>query len=352
MTTQAPVRPVRRLPLVAGATVGAISLIVVVVLAFGIGPIEIAPSRVIDVVRHELLGLGEPGTALETTVVMNLRMPRVLFGALAGAALAVSGAALQGLFHNPLADPGIIGVSGGASAGAVSAIVLLPPIGATVYGWLVPAGAFAGGALATVLIYLLARPGATSGTSRLLLVGVAVGAGFAALTGFLTYVADDDDLQSIVFWQMGSLGSIDWQKLALVAPPIILGLVVLIAKHRALDLLALGERDARHLGLDIVRTRATVIATSALLTGAAVSFAGTIGFIGLVVPHIVRMMFGPAHRAVVPMSALVGALLIVVADTAARTIAPPSEVPIGLFTAALGAPFFLWLVMRSKEVRV
>lgn len=342
----------RRLPLSAGTVVGLALVVVIVVLAFGIGPIEIAPSRVVHVVLHELFGVGTAGTPLETTVVMNLRMPRVLFGALAGAALAVSGAALQGLFHNPLADPGIIGVSGGASAGAVAAIVLLPSVSAAAYGWLVPASAFAGGAIATTLIYLLARPSAYSGTARLLLVGVAIGAGFAALTGFLTYVADDEELQSIVFWQMGSLGSIDWMKLGLVAPPILLGLVVLTGMHRSLDLLTLGERDARHLGLDVVRTRATIIAVAALLTGAAVSFAGTIGFIGLVVPHIVRMAFGPAHRAVVPMSAIVGALLIVVADTAARTIAPPSEVPIGLFTAALGAPFFLWLVMRSKEVRV
>jgi iron complex transport system permease protein len=351
-TTTAPARPVRRLPLSAGLAVGPALIVVAVVLAFGIGPIEIAPDRVIRIVLHDVFGVGGAGEALETTVVMHLRMPRVLFGALVGAALAVSGAALQGLFHNPLADPGINGVSGGASAGAVSAIVLLPPISSALYGWLVPASAFAGGALATVLIYVLARPRASSGTARLLLVGVAVGAGFAALTGFLTYVADDDELESVVFWQMGSLGGIDWLKLALVAPPIIAGLIVLMAHHRALDLLALGERDARHLGLDVTRTRAIVIATAALLTGAAVSFAGTIGFIGLVVPHIVRFMFGPAHRAVVPMSAIVGALLIVVADTAARTIAPPSEVPIGLFTAALGAPFFLWLVMRSKEVRV
>ncbi|MGO1769868.1 MAG: FecCD family ABC transporter permease [Microbacterium sp.] len=346
------VRPVRRFPVPVGAVLGLCVLGVAVVLAIGIGPIEIAPAPVVRVVLHEVFGVGEPGDALETTVVMNLRMPRVLFGALAGAALAVSGAALQGLFHNPLADPGIIGVSGGASAGAVAAIVLLPPLGATFFGWLVPASAFAGGALATTLIYVLARPRAGSGTARLLLVGVAIGAGFAAVTGFLTYVADDDDLQSIVFWQMGSLGSIDWVKLALVAPPILVGVGVLVTMHRSLDLLALGERDARHLGLDVVRTRALVIALAALVTGAAVAFAGTIGFIGLVVPHIVRMAFGPAHRAVVPMSAIVGALLIVVADTAARSIAPPSEVPIGLFTAALGAPFFLWLVLRSREVRV
>ncbi|WP_029150508.1 FecCD family ABC transporter permease [Microbacterium indicum] len=344
-------RSVRRFPVSVGAAVGLVVIVALVVLAIGIGPIRIEPGETVRVVLHEVFGVGEARASLETTVVMNLRMPRVLFGALAGAALAVSGAALQGLFHNPLADPGIIGVSGGASTGAVAAIVLLPSVGTVAFAWLVPASAFAGGALATVLIYLLARPSATSGTARLLLVGVAVGAAFAAITGFLTYIADDDELESVVFWQMGSLGGITWTKLALVAPPIALGIVVLLAMNRSLDLLALGERDARHLGLDIVRTRAVVIALAALLTGATVAFAGTIGFIGLVVPHIVRMAFGPAHRAVVPMSAIVGAILIVVADTASRTVAPPSEVPIGLFTAALGAPFFLWLVMRSKEVR-
>lgn len=341
----------RRIPLGIGIPVGCAALLVAVVVSFGVGPIGIAPGVVVDIVAKLLFDLGEGGAQLATTVVVDLRMPRVLFGALAGAALAVSGAALQSLFRNPLADPGIIGVSGGASTGAVAAIVLLPPIGAVAYGWLVPAAAFAGGLLATALIYVLARPGRGTGTARLLLVGIAIGSGFAALTGFLTFVADDDDLESIVFWQMGSLGGLDWLKLGLVAPPIVVGLVLVIALKRRLDMLTLGERQAQHLGLDVAATRRMIIAVTALLTGATVAFAGIIGFIGLVVPHVVRMAFGPAHRAVLPMSALVGGLLVVVADTAARTVAPPAEVPIGLFTAALGAPFFLWLVLRSRDVR-
>lgn len=327
-------------------------LLAAVIIAVGMGPIGISAGEVLRAIAHQVLGIGDAPAPLERTVVMDLRLPRVLFGVLAGAALAVSGAALQGLFHNPLADPGIIGVSGGASTGAVAAIVLLPPVTSAAYGWFVPAAAFLGGLFATTLIYLLARPGTGTGTSRLLLVGVAVGSGFSALTGFLTFVADDDELQSVVFWQMGSLGSITWMKLMVVTPAVLVGVAVLLRMHRALDLLALGERDARHLGLDVTRARAVIIAVTALLTGAAVSFAGTIGFIGLVVPHIVRTAFGPSHRGLLPMSAVVGALLIVVADTAARTVAPPAEVPIGLFTAALGAPFFLWLVLRSKEVRV
>ncbi|MFD6134957.1 FecCD family ABC transporter permease [Isoptericola sp. NPDC056618] len=336
---------VRRAPLVAGVVGGGVLLLVAVVLSIGIGPIGLAPRDVLAVVAHELLGAGDGGERLATTVVMDLRMPRVLFGALAGAALAASGAALQSLFNNPLADPGVIGVSGGASAGAVLAIVALPAAGST---WVVPAAAFAGGLLATALIYALARPGRGTGTSRLLLVGIAVGAACASVTGFCTFMADDDQLRDIVFWQMGSLASVDWTELAIGAVVVVAGVAVLVAMHQRLDMLTLGERQARHLGLDVTRARAVLVVVTALLTAVTVAFAGIIGFVGLVVPHIVRMAFGPAHRALIPMSALVGGLLIVLADTAARTVAPPSEVPIGLFTSALGAPFFLWLVLRER----
>lgn len=343
--------PRRRLSLTLGLAVGLVLLVLAVILSIGLGPIEIHPRTTLDVLRYWVLGTGLGADGLATTVVLDLRTPRVLFGALAGAALAVSGAALQSLFRNPLADPGIIGVSGGASTGAVGAIVLLPPLGATALTWLVPAAAFSGGLLATSLIYFLARPGRGTGTSRLLLVGIAVGAGFQAITGFLTFVAEDDELESVVFWQMGSLGSIDMLKVVLAGVPIIAGVALMIGLQRRLDMLTLGEREAQHLGLNVKAARALIISVTALLTGAAVAFAGTIGFIGLVVPHIVRMAFGPAHRAVLPMSAVVGALLIVIADTLARTVAPPAEVPIGLFTALLGAPFFLWLVMTTKESR-
>ena len=201
----------------------------------------------------------------------------------------------------------------------------------------------------TSVIYALARPRAGSGTARLLLVGIAIGSAAAAVTGFLTYAADDDELQTVVFWQMGSLGHLDWIKLAVAAPVIIGCCIVLTLLARHLDLLSLGDRQARHLGLDVARTRKIVIAMTALLTGTSVAFTGTIGFIGLVVPHLARLLCGPSHRRVLPVSAVLGALLIVFADTLSRTIAPPDEVPIGLFTAALGAPFFLIVVLRTKE---
>ena len=198
----------RRVPLGAALPVVAVVLAIAIVVAIGSGPIELTPRTVLAVAGHEILGLGPGAGPLETTVVMDLRMPRVLFGALTGAALAVSGAALQSLFRNPLADPGIIGVSAGASTGAVGAIVMLPPITGALVAWVVPASAFVGGLLATALIYALARPSAGTGTARLLLVGIAVGAAFSAATGFFTFAADDDELESVVFWQMGSLGSI------------------------------------------------------------------------------------------------------------------------------------------------
>ncbi|WP_235934219.1 FecCD family ABC transporter permease [Paramicrobacterium chengjingii] len=342
----------RRAPTILGITTGAAALAAAVFLSIGIGPIAINPITTFHVIATQMSGTADAVDQLSRTVVIDLRMPRILFGALAGAALAVSGASLQSLFRNPLADPGIIGVSGGASAGAVTAIVLLPPLGATALGWLIPAAAFAGGLLATALIYFLARPGRSTGTARLLLVGIAIGSGFAAITGFFTFAADDDELETIVFWQMGSLGSIDWAKLALATPALIVGIAIMISLHRRLDMLSLGERQAQHLGLNVMATRGLVITITALLTGATVAFAGTIGFIGLVVPHIVRMAFGPRHRAVLPISAVTGGLLIVIADTLSRTIAPPSEVPIGLFTALLGAPFFLWLVINSKQVKM
>ncbi|MGP5482673.1 FecCD family ABC transporter permease [Brachybacterium alimentarium] len=342
----------RRVPLGAALPVVAVVLAIAIVVAIGSGPIELTPRTVLAVAGHEILGLGPGAGPLETTVVMGLRMPRVLFGALTGAALAVSGAALQSLFRNPLADPGIIGVSAGASTGAVGAIVMLPPITGALVAWVVPASAFVGGLLATALIYALARPSAGTGTARLLLVGIAVGAAFSAATGFFTFAADDDELESVVFWQMGSLGSISWLRLAIVTLPVLLGLGLLMSLARRLDLLTLGERQAKHLGLDVNSTRRLVIVITALLTGATVAFTGTIGFIGLVVPHIVRLLCGPGHRALLPVSAVLGALLIVVADTLSRVVAPPAEVPIGLFTALMGAPFFLALVMRSRAVQL
>ncbi|MDO9436929.1 iron ABC transporter permease [Hydrogenophaga sp.] len=324
----------------------AVCLLAAIVLSFGIGPLKVSPADVLRIVFARFgLADAEGLSARDIAVVWNLRIPRALMGALVGASLALAGAGLQGLFGNPLADPGVVGVSQGAALGAVAAIVL----GATALGdWTVPVAAFIGGIVSTTLIYLLARPGHGNGTVTLLLVGIAIGAACSAAIGFFTYRANSTQLQSLVFWQMGSLGSADWSDLGAALPVFLVGLVGMLVLATPLDMLALGERQAQHIGLDVKRTRALLVTFSALLVGAAVAFAGTIGFVGLVIPHIVRLLAGPRHRWLLPLSALAGATLIVVADTAARTLDPPSEIPLGLFSAAIGAPFFLWLVLRLR----
>ncbi len=321
-------------------------LLAAVVLSFGIGPLKVAPGEVLRIVLARFgLADSEGLSTRDIAVVWNLRIPRALMGALVGAALALAGAGLQGLFGNPLADPGVVGVSQGAALGAVGAIVL----GANALGeWTVPVAAFVGGMLSTTMIYLLARPGRGSGTVTLLLVGIAIGAACSAAIGFLTYRADASQLQSLVFWQMGSLGSADWSDVAAALPVFVVGLVGMLLLATPLDMLALGERQAQHIGLDVRRARVLLVTCSALLVGAAVAFAGTIGFVGLVVPHLVRLLAGPGHRWLLPLSALTGATLLVVADTAARTLDPPSEIPLGLFSAAIGAPFFLWLILHQR----
>ncbi|QCO68718.1 iron ABC transporter permease [Luteimonas yindakuii] len=322
------------------------ALLAGILLSFGVGPLKVAPADVLHAIGVQL-GLAAPGdlSTRDISVVWNLRIPRALLGAMVGASLALAGASLQGLFGNPLADPGIVGVTQGASLGAVAAIVL----GASALGyWTIPVAAFLGGALATTLIYLLARPGRGEGTATLLLVGIAIGAACSAAIGLLTYVADSAELQSLVFWQMGSLARVGWTDVAAAAPVFAVGVGALLTMATPLDMLALGERQARHIGLDVRSARLRLITFSALLVGSAVAFAGSIGFVGLVVPHVVRLIVGPGHRLLLPLSALLGALLVVLADTAARTLDPPSEIPLGLFTAAIGAPFFLWLVLRRK----
>lgn len=322
------------------------ALLLAVLASFAVGPLRLPPLAVLQAIGVKL-GLLDAAhaSARDVAVVWQLRIPRVLLGAIVGASLAMAGASLQGLFGNPLADPGIVGVSQGAALGAVAAIVLGA---ATLGGWVIPLAAFAGGAAAISITYLLARPGRGHGNATLLLVGIAMAAFCSALIGFFTYIATEAQLQSLVFWQLGSLASADWRDVAAVTPLFAVGTFCLLRLATPLDMLALGERQAQHLGLDVARTRRRLVAFSALLVGAAVAFAGSIGFVGLVVPHVARLLVGPGHRWLLPLSGLLGALLIVVADTAARTLDPPSEIPLGLFSAALGAPFFLWLVMQRR----
>ena len=313
----------------------------------GVGAVAIAPGDAIAIVLARLgLDTGTVVDPQDDAILWLIRLPRVLLGALVGGALAAAGAALQGVFRNPLADPGLTGVASGASLGAVAAIVL----GLTS---IVPGGlqlaAFAGGVLAALLVYALARYEGRTETVTLILTGVAVTAIVGAAIGLLLVRADDAELRDVVFWSLGSLGGATWPLVGATAPFVAIGIAVAWARARELDLMALGEREARNLGVDTERTRIVLVLGLALATGAAVAAAGVVAFVGLVVPHLVRLAAGPAHRIVVPASALAGASLVVLADVAARTVAAPVEVPLGVITSLTGGPFFLWLLWRTRR---
>ena len=283
-------------------------------------------------------------------VVRELRLPRLLLAMLVGAALAVAGALLQGLFRNPLADPGLIGISSGAALGAVSVIVLGERLFArwdmAVPGLALPLAAFACALLTTAVIWRIGNRQGVTHVAMLLLAGIAINAIAMAGVGVLTFVADDGQLRTLTFWTMGSLAQADWQDLRLVAPWILLVLLAMPVLARALNAVLLGESVAMHLGHDVDRLKRRIVVMCALAVGAAVSVSGLIGFVGLVAPHLVRLTLGVDHRMLLPASALLGAVLLVLADTAARLIVAPAEFPIGLMMALIGGPFFLALLMR------
>ena len=291
-------------------------------------------------------------SASDQLILEQLRAPRVLLAAIIGATLAVAGAVMQGLFRNPLADPSLIGVSAGASAGASCMIVIAAPwLGAQeLLGIsLVGLGAFAGAALTTWLVYRLAAGASGTSVSTMLLAGIAISALAGAINSFFSFIADHQMLRQISLWQMGSLAGVNWPRLIFAA---ILLLPLLAAFQRfcvPLNALLLGESEARHLGVRVDRLRLEIIVLVALAVGVAVSLTGTIAFVGLVTPHIVRLLIGPDHRFLLPCSMLGGALLLVLADAAARTVLAPGELPIGVVTALLGAPFFLSLLRQHRQ---
>lgn len=313
--------------------------------ALGSGAMAISVRDALMAIAHAL-----NGGALDENdrVVLMLRVPRVLMAMLVGASLAEGGAAMQGLFRNPLADPGLIGVSAGAALGAVAMIVLgqkLPWL-AGVLG--TAGGAFAGGLLATGLVYVLGRRG--TGVTTLLLAGVAIGAIAMAGVGWLTFLANETQLRDLTFWSLGSLGGSDWHRLAVTAPLMLVPLLVIPSAARGLNALLLGESEAALLGFRPERLQPLLIALVALMVSAAVAMTGVIGFVGLVVPHVLRLLRGPDHRWVLPGSALGGAIVLVAADTLARSVVAPAELPIGVLTALIGGPFFLWLLLRARSM--
>lgn len=335
----------------AGALIPALVglLLIAIVVNVGVGAVEIGPLQVAAILlEHAGVSTSVEYSQQQDAVLWAIRLPRVILAVLIGGGLALSGAALQGVFRNPLADPALIGVSSGASVGAVASIVF----GFTVFGRAsLPLAAFVGALLAALLVYGMSRTEGRTPVETLILMGIAVNAVAGACTGYLTFLADDQQLRNIVFWSLGSLGGSTWGVLRMVLPFIGLGLLLTPRWGRALNLMVLGEREARHLGLNTERTRFALIALAALMTGAAVAVAGIIAFVGLVVPHVIRLIAGPDHRLLLPASALGGALLLLLADLAARTLVTPAELPLGVVTALLGGPFFMWLLYRAKKLR-
>lgn len=290
----------------------------------------------------------------DRVVLFDIRLPRMVMGVLVGAALAVSGAVMQGLFRNPLADPGIVGVSAGAGLGAISAIVVggyLPVgIAALLGNYTVPIAAFVGGWGATMILYRVSTRHGRTSVATMLLAGIAIGALAGALSGIFIYMADDAQLRDLTFWGMGSLAGATWSKLLTAAPIILAALALAPFLARGLNGLALGESTAHHMGIPVQLVKNSAILSVAGATGAAVAVSGGIGFIGIVVPHLLRLAVGPDHKYLLPNAALLGASLLLGADVISRMIIAPAELPIGIVTAVLGGPVFLWILLRRRGI--
>lgn len=286
------------------------------------------------------------------TILIDIRLPRILLAIAVGAVLASTGAVMQGLFRNPLADPSLIGVSSGASVGASLMIVTAGGFiksGALLGLSLVAVGAFVGGFAATLLVYRLATSGIGTSVTTMLLAGIAIGALAGALNSLLSYFSDNDMLRQISLWQMGNLSGASWTKVIVMGAVALLLMGLFPRESKALNALLLGESEARHLGIDVQRVKRRLIVLTALGVGVSVALAGLVGFVGLIMPHIVRLAIGPDHRWLVPASALAGATLLLIADSLARIVVIPAELPTGILTALLGAPFFVALLLQQRR---
>lgn len=320
----------------------------VALVSLSVGTVNFSFFQIIETLLLSMDGYSEPSQI--QSIIMDIRLPRLILALLVGASLAILGAVMQGLFRNPLADPSLIGVSGGASVGASIVIVaaggaMLSPLAGLS---MVALGAFIGGAITTLVVYRVATSSLGTSVTTMLLAGIAIGAIAGAFNSLLSYFSDNQMLRQISVWQMGNLGGANWQKVSIMASVSLIIFSLLSSQARSLNALLLGESEARHLGIDVQRIKRQLIFLTALGVGVSVALAGLIGFVGLIVPHMVRLLIGPDHRALLPASALAGASLLLIADSIARVVVLPAELPTGILTALLGAPFFVALLLKQR----
>ena len=327
-----------------------ILLVVIVILAVTIGSVSIPFSTTIGILLSRLPWVDMSPTWAGTleTIIFDIRLPRVVLAGLVGSALATAGATYQGLFRNPLADPYLIGVAQGAALGAVIGF-LLPPAWHSLGFGIIPLLAFCGAVVSTAVVYNLARVGKTLPATTLILAGVAIGALLASIVSYLV-ISSGEKIHGIMFWLMGSFSLSQWSEVIIALPYVILGVTIILLYARPLNLVQLDEEQAQQLGINVERLKLVLLAAATLITAAAVSFVGIIGFVGIIVPHAVRLIWGVDHRFLLPLSVLTGAVFLILADMIARTVMAPTEIPIGVITALCGAPFFLYLLKRRKRI--
>ncbi|KHT46954.1 FecCD family ABC transporter permease [Vibrio sinaloensis] len=338
----------RRLPLSASLLIFALALCITAVSSVSVGPMSIS---FMDSMRGLLNQTNELAPHINL-VIHEIRFPRTLLCMLVGAILAVCGTVMQGLFRNPLAEPGIIGVSAGASLGAAFAIVMFAELASQYPQFMtlaaVPLFAFLGGSITTLLVYKLGTSKMGTSVTIMLLAGVAISALSGAGIGYMNFIASDQMLRDLSLWSMGSLAGANWNSILLCAVTLIALMIIFMRKSIALNALLLGEAEANHLGIPVQSLKRQLILLTAIGVGVTVSVSGMIGFIGLVIPHLGRMLSGPDHRSLLPISALMGALLLTLADMYSRVAVAPAELPVGIVTAIIGAPFFMFLLFKQK----
>ena len=329
-----------------------LTLILTVAFAVTIGPMQISPLDAYKIIIKNIPFIGDlvrgGSSSIEEVVVLQVRLPRILAAAIVGIALAVAGVVLQGLFRNPMADPYVIGISAGASLGASLAIAF--GIGLSFFGLLysIPLMAFVTALGTVLLVYSIARTGQGVPMLTLLLVGIAVNSFLLAIISIIRLVSGEA-IHAIMAWIFGSLVACNWNYVKIALPFVIIGVALIYVFARDLNIILLGEEQARHLGVDTERLKRIMLASATLITAAAVSISGIIGFIGLIIPHIARILVGPDHRILIPSSALAGAIVLILCDTIARTIVRPAELPVGIITSLIGGPFFVYLIRKRKR---